>query len=117
MISSIRPFPINDPLNQQFENLIQQYRFHMGDQNPIELLAMMSQLVEFLTANKNLIVEECALNGYQNDSKDWTQHYAVFLSQSIIMMEEDMKQGRVPTPDLINECITQLDYLMTHQKT
>jgi len=101
------------------EDLIQQFRAHMDDADPTQLLAIMQKLVTFIGQNKNFIQQECIFNGYSNQSKDWTQHYSTFLNQSISLMERDIALHKkdpsapLPSTDLINECITQLHFLMS----
>ena len=122
--SSIYQTNVNheESLADQLEDLIDQYRAHMGDQDPTQELAILQKLQNFLTANQSLILELCDRNGYRQDSSNWTEHYSTFLRHSVQLIQEMIdfhkEHPSEPLPksslDLLNELTTQLHYLMAN---
>jgi|GEM_PF-5727148 len=102
----------DNALSNQLMNLITEYRAHMGDADQTTLRGIMQQIQSFLAANKSLIMEQCAMNGYNNNSPDWTQHYATFFDHAQSIIENDLSSPGPFSTHLLNEQITQLHFLM-----
>lgn len=101
------------PLAQQLQNLITKYKGQMTNHDQSQLLAIMQSIETFLKQNEPLIMEQCAMNGYSNQSPDWTQHYAAFLKGTIAAIQFDQNPANQPfDPNLIFENLTQLHFLM-----
>ena len=104
-------------LSQQLEDLLAQYRAHMGDEDQTVLKSIMQKLKTFLQSNGALIMEQCYMNGYSNSSPDWAEHYGSFYNGALQAIESDLSSSQPFNPDFINEQATQLHFLLsTHNK-
>lgn len=100
-------------LAQQFQHLIDQFKAQMTDPDQARLLGIMQEVESFLLKNQPLIMEQCAMNGYSDQSPDWTQHYTGFFNAIISSIKYDQDPQHQPfNPELIFEDMTQLHYLM-----
>lgn len=115
----------SESLDQQFLDLIMQFRDHMNDTDPTQLLAIIQKMDHLILINGTSIFDECKNNGYSEASKNWTEHFVSFF-ETIVTLSTSINQFHTEHPDaplpqdslmLLNEAMTQLHFLMTTKAT
>ncbi len=103
---------------QELEALIQEFR--AAENSPAQQRAVLMKIKDFLEKNKALIEEECAHNGWNQGSKDWTQHFDTFFNHAIALIDADEFNPQTKPAnffDAINELLTPLQWLMSHKNS
>lgn len=116
------PLGVNggESINQQLSDLIQEYRAHRDDLDPTQLLATLQKLQSFIENNGNKIIAESEKTGFNQASKNWTEQFKTFFSNSIDLINQ-MKEFHQEHPsealpgdskDLLKEVMDHLHFLM-----